>query len=110
MGQYAAQIVDANALQKEMATKISAALESSMKAYMEQVMATITAKTQASVQKVMGDMAASIPLAMSVDTGAFQNAFQMKMTEEELTELRSEERRVGKECSSPCRSRWSPYH
>ncbi len=39
------------------------------------------------VQKVMGDMAASIPLAMSVDTGAFQNAFQMKMTEEELTEL-----------------------
>ena len=87
MGQYAAQIVDANALQKEMATKISAALESPMKAYMEQVMATITAKTQASVQKVMGDMAASIPLAMSVDTGAFQNAFQMKMTEEELTEL-----------------------
>ena len=24
--------------------------------------------------------------------------------------LRSEERRGGKECSSPCRSRWSPYH
>ena len=24
--------------------------------------------------------------------------------------LRSEERRVGKECSLPCRSRWSPYH
>ena len=23
---------------------------------------------------------------------------------------RSEERRVGKECSSLCRSRWSPYH
>ena len=23
---------------------------------------------------------------------------------------RSEERRVGKECSLPCRSRWSPYH
>ena len=22
----------------------------------------------------------------------------------------SEERRVGKECSLPCRSRWSPYH
>src|SRR3546814_3916964 len=22
----------------------------------------------------------------------------------------SEERRVGKECVSPCRSRWSPYH
>ena len=40
--------------------------------------------------------------------------------EEELVELegrsdpvlctRSEERRVGKECHSVCRSRWSPYH
>src|SRR3546814_8048720 len=25
-------------------------------------------------------------------------------------EYRSEERRVGKECVSTCRSRWSPYH
>ena len=24
--------------------------------------------------------------------------------------LRSEERRVGKECTSWCRSRWAPYH
>ena len=24
--------------------------------------------------------------------------------------VRSEERRVGKECVSTCRSRWSPYH
>src|SRR3546814_16020018 len=27
-----------------------------------------------------------------------------------LTQIRSEERRVGKECVSTCRSRWSPYH
>src|SRR3546814_14742773 len=27
-----------------------------------------------------------------------------------LTEQRSEERRVGKECVSTCRSRWHPYH
>ena len=26
------------------------------------------------------------------------------------TLTRSEERRVGKECIPPCRSRWSPYH
>src|SRR3546814_13489414 len=26
------------------------------------------------------------------------------------TATRSEERRVGKECVSTCRSRWSPYH
>src|SRR3546814_20752234 len=27
-----------------------------------------------------------------------------------LEGVRSEERRVGKECVSTCRSRWSPYH
>src|SRR3546814_8186237 len=27
-----------------------------------------------------------------------------------LQQARSEERRVGKECVSTCRSRWSPYH
>ena len=27
-----------------------------------------------------------------------------------ITTARSEERRVGKECKSQCRSRWSPYH
>ena len=27
-----------------------------------------------------------------------------------LLGVRSEERRVGKECSKQCRSRWSPYH
>ena len=34
------------------------------------------------------------------------------MSEKELIEraYRSEERRVGKECTSWCRSRWSPYH
>src|SRR3546814_8327597 len=29
---------------------------------------------------------------------------------EAIGRLRSEERRVGKECVSTCRSRWSPYH
>src|SRR3546814_17166284 len=28
----------------------------------------------------------------------------------DMLALRSEERRVGKECVSKCRSRWSPYH
>src|SRR3546814_7304881 len=28
----------------------------------------------------------------------------------DLLSRRSEERRVGKECVSTCRSRWSPYH
>src|SRR3546814_14835017 len=31
-------------------------------------------------------------------------------TQRLLERTRSEERRVGKECVSTCRSRWSPYH
>ena len=34
------------------------------------------------------------------------NAF----TGKQVGDRRSEERRVGKECPSLCRSRWSPYH
>ena len=30
--------------------------------------------------------------------------------QEDGTIIRSEERRVGKECEVTCRSRWSPYH
>ena len=37
-----------------------------------------------------------------------EHAYQLG--EEECIRLRSEERRVGKECLRLCRSRWSPYH
>lgn len=74
-------------MQREMATKISAALEQSMTSYMQQAMGIIGAKTEASVQQVIGQLQARIPEAMSVDADAFQNAFQMAMTEDELREL-----------------------
>src|SRR3546814_1410384 len=38
----------------------------------------------------------------------FQNCPMIVVNNERLS--RSEERRVGKECVSTCRSRWSPYH
>ena len=34
----------------------------------------------------------------------------LEMRIQAVLERRSEERRVGKECTSWCRSRWSPYH
>src|SRR3546814_7519596 len=41
-------------------------------------------------------------------------AARLARVEEDMPDLaelaRSEERRVGKECVSTCRSRWSPYH
>src|SRR3546814_3290490 len=33
-----------------------------------------------------------------------------RLHERQMAGSRSEERRVGKECVSTCRSRWSPYH
>src|SRR3546814_12094531 len=36
--------------------------------------------------------------------------YRFTLTEEKLLAFRSEERRVGKECGSTCRSRWSPDH
>src|SRR3546814_12835646 len=35
---------------------------------------------------------------------------EVELTEAMVAPARSEERRVGKECVSTCRSRWSPYH
>src|SRR3546814_6884530 len=35
---------------------------------------------------------------------------RMPDTANDIAAMRSEERRVGKECVSTCRSRWSPYH
>ena len=41
-----------------------------------------------------------------------ENKLNLKDIEEAVCVIlsRSEERRVGKECASMCRSRWSPYH
>src|SRR3546814_1874076 len=36
--------------------------------------------------------------------------FRLRSTRVSALYARSDERRVGKECVSPCRSRWSPYH
>src|SRR3546814_7093151 len=46
------------------------------------------------VKRLLGGLTFSLGLVLVVVAGA----------------ERSEERRVGKECVSTCRSRWSPYH
>src|SRR3546814_17636587 len=42
-----------------------------------------------------------------VPTGLYSRSQQVLAP---VSPVRSEERRVGKECVSTCRSRWSPYH
>src|SRR3546814_12555381 len=39
-----------------------------------------------------------------------RNSYGPDATLGDMTGSRSEERRVGKECVSTCRSRWAPYH
>ena len=42
--------------------------------------------------------------------GSFMYALTYNDGQPQTEDSRSEERRVGKECARPCRSRWSPYH
>src|SRR3546814_4973924 len=44
------------------------------------------------------------------DVAEFDDAHSILIRFSVARRMRSEERRVGKECVSTCRSRWSPYH
>src|SRR3546814_14935836 len=66
---------------------------------------------QSANQKIFGFFAFLVlhDLIKSKDRlGGDQKADGLVMVKQD--ECRSEERRVGKECVSTCRSRWSPYH
>src|SRR3546814_4424616 len=53
----------------------------------------------------------STHLKANANKNRFDKAIVAKSRSDYWDELdRSEERRVGKECVSTCRSRWSPYH
>src|SRR3546814_11104083 len=54
--------------------------------------------------------ASSTAMATARATGTFRAPRSFAATGTLQFELRSEERRVGKECVSTCSSRWSPYH
>ena len=66
-------------------------------------------------ERVIGKLSrglASVAKAKGVEVvggrGVFEDARTVRVEGDEPQ--RSEERRVGKECIEPCRSRWSPYH
>src|SRR3546814_2041642 len=63
---------------------------------------------------IVGLTAATFSSADSVlttlTTSFYIDFMNMQARTDYTTAQRSEERRVGKECVSTCRSRWSPYH
>ena len=62
-------------------------------------------------RETVDDDSQGVPLAtMQALAGYWATDHDWRQVEARLNTLRSEERRVGKECVSLCRSRWSPYH
>src|SRR3546814_11228547 len=57
----------------------------------------------------MGEFVAFQAMMSLADDELVDRVYEKCKTQEELPR-RSEERRVGKECVSTCRSRWSPYN
>src|SRR3546814_4500745 len=52
----------------------------------------------------------AVLIAIGIDWDGRRQILAVEMANRESATSRSEERRVGKECVSTCRSRWSPYH
>src|SRR3546814_4364640 len=52
----------------------------------------------------------AVSFALDEPTNEFNNLWHLEGETVAGLIDRSEERRVGKECVSTCRSRWSPYH
>src|SRR3546814_2163984 len=65
-------------------------------------------------EDAFGEWGWRVPFLVSAGLLAVSIWMRLKLTAsptfQQMTEERSEERRVGKECASTCRSRWSPSH
>src|SRR3546814_12352674 len=58
-------------------------------------------------ESIQGDRLKAV---LDVELGKLAQRLARQGVRLQVDEARSEERRVGKECVSTCRSRWSPYH
>ena len=59
---------------------------------------------------MMAGVVLSVILIMALILGVYIFGVYTASREDSEMHIRSEERRVGKECRIGCRSRWSPYH
>jgi putative Mn2+ efflux pump MntP len=57
----------------------------------------------------MDAFAVAVAVAISLNSHTWRHTLRLSW-HFGMFQARSEERRVGKECTGMCRSRWSPYH
>ena len=69
-----------------------------------------SAKAQGGIQAAFGDDDSPEQHAEDVWKSSHETADRSLVEVLTSEAPRSEERRVGKECTATCRSRWSPYH
>src|SRR3546814_13664791 len=77
-------------------------------------LATLAQHVMASLERALAALGIAAPLYISQNDGTLISAAEAArypvLTIGSGPTNRSEERRVGKECVSTCRSRWTPYH
>ena len=74
------------------------------------VIAEDAAVIRAGLTEILADRGHEVAAAVG-DAEALKAAVAEHKPDVAIVDVRrSEERRVGKECQSTCRSRWSPYH
>ena len=74
-------------LQASIQTAMTTYMQTAMASVMQQMSAAVETQVTAAMQQSMNQLSANMANAMHVDESAFANAFQMNMSEEDLTEL-----------------------
>lgn len=80
-------LIDTEDLKAQVGAALQGYVQTTMTTYMNQLAGAIQSQVTSALQQSMNQMAANMANAMHIDPEAFKNAFQMNMSEEELTEL-----------------------
>ena len=83
----AKDIVSSNLSEIVKTQKLDEQISAIMQDYMTSVMGSISSNMQKEMQASIANLSNSFANAISIDTSAFANAFRMKMSQEELSEL-----------------------
>src|SRR3546814_14512120 len=75
-----------------------------------EIMSKLAGESESNLRKAFEEAEKNAPSIIFIDEIDSIAPKREKVSKKTKTVFRSEERRVGKECVSTCRSRWSPYH